>query len=219
MIHPLRKPAPVAESLALQETGTVEACEGDLAMIRTPSGLRSARRAVSCLVEPEVEDRVLVATDEEGRAFVLAVLERRAGAAVRLGADGDVAWHLPAGSFSVAAKQGVTLATAGQATVAAGALRVTAGDAGLHLDKVSFLGRLVHAQAETVKLVAGALDQTLERLWHRVKRSYRFVADQDHVRAGHLDYAARESAHVRGKNTLVTAEQLVKLDGGQVHLG
>lgn len=217
MIHPLRKPAPA--SPVVQATGVVEEWSAGAAAVRTPSGALRARRAVSCLVEPEAGDRVLVATDEEGQAFVLAVLERQAGAAVRLGAEGDVTWSLPQGRFSVAAAQGIGLATAGQATVAAAALRVTAADAGLHLDKVSFLGRLVHAQAETVKLVAGALDQTLERFWHRVKRSYRFVAEQDHVRAGHLDYAAKENAHVRGKNTLVTAEQLVKVDAGQVHLG
>jgi hypothetical protein len=217
MIHPLRKPVPAIP--VVQETGTVEAWSAGAAAVRTPSGVREARRAVSCLVEPEIGDHVLVAGDEEGQAFVLAVLARKPGAAVRLGAEGDVTWTLPDGKFTVAAAQAIELATPGTATVAAGALRVTAGDARLHLDHVSFLGRLVHAQAETVKLVAGALDQTLERFWHRVKRSYRFIAEQDHVRAGHLDYAAKETAHLRGKNTLVTAEQLVKVDAGQVHLG
>lgn len=219
MIHPLRKPTPAVEPRVTQETGVVEVCDGGVVAVRTPAELRYAQRAVSCLVEPEVEDRVLVATDEEGRTFVLAVLQRRAGAALRLGAEGDVAWHVPGGAFTVAARQGVSLATPGPAAVTAGALQVTASEGTLHLDQVSFLGRLVQAQAETVKLVAGALDQTLERFWHRVKRSYRFVSEQDHVRAGHLDYAAKENAHLRGKNTLVTAEQLVKVDAGQVHLG
>ncbi len=217
MIHPLRKPLPA--SPVVQETGVVEEWTPAAAAVRTPSGVVHARRAVSCLVEPEAGDRVLLATDEEGQAFVLAVLTRRPGAAVRLGAEGDVTWSLPQGRFSVAAAQGVGLATAGEASIAAATLRVTAADAALHLDEVSFLGRLVHAQVETLKLVASALDQTLERFWHRVKRSYRFVAEQDHVRAGHLDYAAKENAHVRGRNTLVTAEQLVKVDAGQVHLG
>jgi len=220
MIHPLRKPGPAARAAAVvQETGTVAAWSAGTAAVHTRDGVRTARRAVSCLVEPAVGDRVLVASDEEGQAFVLAVLERQPGAEVRLGAEGDVTWTLPGGRFSVAAAQGIGLATAGEAKLAAGALRVTAADTALHLDQVSFLGRLVQAQAETVKLVANALDQTLERFWHRVKRSYRFVAEQDHVRAGHLDYAAKENAHLRGKNTLVTAEQLVKVDAGQVHLG
>lgn len=237
MIHPLRKPAAVApiggaaatpfersrvgavSASVVQETGVVEEWGAGLAAVRTPSGVCGARRAVSCLVEPEVGDRVLVATDEEGQAFVLAVLERRAGAALRLGAEADVTWHVPGGRFSVAAARGIDLVTAGEAAVAAGALKVTAADAKLRLDEVSFLGRLVQAQAETVKLVAGALDHTLERFWQRVKRSYRFVAEQDHVRAGHLDYAAKENAHLRGKNTLLTAQQLVKVDAGQVHLG
>jgi hypothetical protein len=39
------------------------------------------------------------------------------------------------------------------------------------------------------------------------------------VRARQIDYVAEKNVSVRGHNTLLTAEQLVKLDGEQVHLG
>jgi hypothetical protein len=52
-----------------------------------------------------------------------------------------------------------------------------------------------------------------------VKRSYRFVEEADQVKAQRIDYAAEKSVCLRGENALVVAEELVKVDGGQIHLG
>ncbi|MGC3997856.1 MAG: DUF3540 domain-containing protein [Anaeromyxobacter sp.] len=216
MIHALKPSLPAAPCL---EIGTVVSCLDGRITVVNAQGEWRARRAVSCLVAPEPGDLVLLLDGLAGEAFVTAVLAREAGVPLRLEAAGDVAWHLPEGRFSVAAGGGLDLATTARASVEAAELRLTAGEAGLQVQRLSFLGRIVQAQVESLKLVAGALDQTLERLWQRVRRSYRFVQEDDHVRAGNLDYAAQESAHVRGRNALVTADQLVKVDGGQVHIG
>ncbi len=202
-----------------QDIGTVAAAGESAWTVRAAAGEHEARRAVSCLVAPEVGDEVLLAAMGDGRAWILAVLERRAGAAIQLEADGDVAWRLRKGRFSVAAQQGLDLATAGKASVIAGELLVTAAEAVLHLDRLSYLGRLVHAEVEKVKLFAGSLDSVLDRFWQKVKRSYRFVEEADHVRADQIDYAAEQNVHLRGRNALVTAEQLVKVDAEQIHLG
>ena len=203
----------------VQEIGTVVAAGEGEWTVMSGGGHHQARRAVSCLVTPEAEDEVLLALVGDRRAFILAVLERREGSAIRLEADGDVALRLRKGRFSVAAQEGIDLATAKEASVVAGALRVNTSDASVRFDRLGYLGRFVQAEVERVKLVAGSLDTVLDRLWQRVKRSYRYVEEVDHVRADQLDYAAKKNAHIRGRNTLVTAEELVKVDAEQIHLG
>jgi hypothetical protein len=207
------------ETELTQEIGTVTAAEGSTFTVGAASGDHEARRAVSCLVAPEVGDEVLVVAAQDGRAYILAVLERREGAEVRLEADGDLAVRLRRGRFSVAAQEGIELATTGEISQAASSLRVTAAEAGIRLDRLSYLGRLAHAEIERVKVFAGSLDAVLDRFWQRVKRSYRFVEEVDHLRAEQIDYAAEKNAHLRGRNALVTAEQLVKVDAEQIHLG
>jgi hypothetical protein len=202
----------------LQEVGTVTAAEELVFTVSAVTGEHAARRAVSCLVAPEVGDEVLLVA-EEGRAWILAVLERREGAPVALEAGGDLAVRLRHGRFSVAAQEGIDLSTAQEASIASGTLRVTAAEAGIQLDRLSYLGRLVHAEVERVKVFAGSVDSVLDRFWQKVKRSYRFVEESDHVRAEQIDYAAEKNAQLRGRNALVTAEQLVKIDGEQIHVG
>ena len=59
----------------------------------------------------------------------------------------------------------------------------------------------------------------LERLSQRVKRSYRTVDELDQLHARQLDYKVDKTMSLRAANALLTAEQLVKVDGGQIHLG
>ena len=63
------------------------------------------------------------------------------------------------------------------------------------------------------------MDAAIERVTHKLKRSYRIVEEVDCVRSREMDYRATNNVSIRGKNALVTAEELVKLDGSQIHVG
>jgi len=91
--------------------------------------------------------------------------------------------------------------------------------ASLLLDGVTFLGKAVRAELGRAIVSAETLDQRIGRLSQRLKRAYRFIEEGEHVRAESLDYAAEKSVNLRGENTIVTARELVKVDGGQIHLG
>ena len=71
----------------------------------------------------------------------------------------------------------------------------------------------------SVKAVASTVDSFLGRLSQTVKRAYRFVEESEQVRAQSLDYAARDNVRLHGKNAVITAESLVKMDGAQIHMG
>ena len=64
--------------------------------VRVGSGDYAAKRAVSCLVEPALGDRVLVALHDAG-CHVLAVLDREGDAPTRLVAEGDLEVSAPGG--------------------------------------------------------------------------------------------------------------------------
>jgi hypothetical protein len=203
-----------------EETGRVLALREDgSALVRTASGEHPAERAVSCLVAPEVGDLVLVARPPDETAFVLAVLRRDPSVGTRVAIAGDLDLELASGRLRVAAQEGVELCAARDVCVAAGGLQVTAGEGRVVLGGLSFLGDVVRAEVDAVKLFASRFDAVLERVSQRVQRSYRTVAETDHVRAQRIDYAAEKTASVHGENTLVTADALVKVDAEQIHMG
>jgi hypothetical protein len=209
-------------AVARQEVATVVVAAQDSAAmltVRASGGTYEARRAASCLLAPEVGDEVLVAIIPGRPCYVLAVLERDVAAPARLEVTGDLALQARGGRVSIAASTGLDLVTEGGANVVASELDVRAARGSVVLDQLSLLGRAVVASLGDAKVVSTALETVTERLVQRAKRAYRFVDGLDQVRAERLDYTADETASVRAKNTVLTAEQLVKVDGEQIHVG
>jgi hypothetical protein len=200
------------------ESGTIVRSADGAFSARTEIGEMTAARAASCLVEPTVGDRVLlsVAGDE---CYVLAVLSHEDGAATRLVVDGDLEIHTRKGRLALASPDGIDLVGGKDVSVVAGAFNVNAVTADMVLERLSFLGASLRAEVGKMKLFGGTLDATLDRISHRVKRSFRRVEELDEVRAEQIDYAAGKTLSLKGEQTVMTARGLVKVDGEQVHIG
>lgn len=196
-----------------QEFGEIVAVDGKILTVRGALGDTLARQATSCLVEPSLGDRVLVAAEERGDAFVLAVLEQRSPEVTTIAVEGDLQLRAARGKVTVAAQEGIELLTAAAVSVASRALEVSAAEA------ISVIGGAVKAEVDKVKLYATAVDGFYERWSQRVKRSYRTVEELDQVKARHIDYAAQGTVQLRGETTLVSAHDLVKLNAEQIHVG
>lgn len=201
-----------------QETGVVvDAPDGDL-VVETGSGRFSAAVAVSCLVEPVVDDHVLLAVPPTGELYVLAVLGRRSSEPVRLRIDGDAAIQC-AGKLSVFAADTIALQSPSEVSLTSAKVTTTGIETTISSERLSVVSRLVEAHSDQVKGVLGFVDTVLERLTQRVKRSYRFVEEIDMTRADAVDIRADKTVNLRGKNTFMTAEEVVKMMGEQIHLG
>ncbi|MBM4356846.1 MAG: DUF3540 domain-containing protein [Deltaproteobacteria bacterium] len=202
-----------------QEQGLVLRRDGDSFVVRAGSGDFRARRAVSCLVEPQTDDLVLVAATERGTCYVLAVLERDEGAPTRLVAEGDLEIAAERGRVSITAKEELALASSHGIELAAASLGLKALDARLVAERIDVVGRGLSGKFERIKAYATSLDSVFDRWSQRVKRSYRTVEEADHLRAERIDYEAQRTVNLHGQNTVVTAQEIVKVDGGQILVG
>lgn len=192
---------------------------GEVLTLKTNTGSVIARRAASCLLVPEVGDRVLCVIETRGDAFVLAVLERADGAQRATVELPEKTLLRAAERLAIAANQGVDVVGGGEVRISSARVEVTAMHTRLAGRVLDVVGEVVGADLGRVKLVAKTVDGMLERLSQRVKRSFKVVEETDQVKARHLDYAAETVAHFRGEHTVVTAKDLVKVNGEQIHVG
>jgi Protein of unknown function (DUF3540) len=177
----------VASVRAKSARGVLVAAEGSVFL---------AHRALSCLVEPEPGDLVLVAqSGAVAEAYVLAVLEREGDTPVSLVSPRDTELRA-AGKLSIIATE---------ATIAAPAFSLHTASARLHATRIT--------------AVFGAVDAILDRIVQRARHAFRVIEEVDHLRAGHVDYEARATMSLHAENTTLTAEGLVKVDGEQIQLG
>jgi ethanolamine utilization microcompartment shell protein EutS len=209
----------LSRSAVFQERAVVASIDGEQMLVDSEGGRYRAARAVSCLVEPVPGDLVLVAAGEDGTSHVLAVLERPGGEAAVLAASGDLVLKAPHGKVQITGQAGIDLVTPGEANVVASALSVHAARGSFAVDAIGVVGGVLRGDFESVKLVAKKVDQVLERFSQRVKASYRTIEELDRVRAKNVDHVAQGTMKVHARETVMTADGLVKVDGEQIHIG
>lgn len=187
--------------------------------VETEAGLYRVRRAVSCVVQPEVDDLVLVSVSSLGGGYILAVLEREQRAKATLSFDADVDIKIDDGSLSIASKQGIDLASPEEINLVSSHLGISSSKGEINIGRLTFLGSFFEGSLETVKLLARAFESITDRFFRRTKRSYRFVEDTDQVKTGSLNYIADKSLMLRGTFAQMTAREDVHIDGERINIG
>jgi hypothetical protein len=189
-------------AMAAREAAEVLARDGEALTVLHAGEALAARRAYSCLVQPEPGDVVLLGR-AAGRTYVLAVLERTGAAPMRVALPDGATLASDDGRLNLAATTMVLEAATTQ--VATGTLGVTAAR--------------TQARLGAVSAIAEAIETIATRIIGRFRRSYRFVEEGEHLRARDLDHRASGHLHLRGDTTMVQGNALVKLHGSQIHLG
>ncbi|PQV48783.1 DUF3540 domain-containing protein [Paraburkholderia sp. BL21I4N1] len=215
----LRKP-PLAMADETRETaGTVLALlNDDMLLVACSSTRLTCRRAFSCLIAPEIGDRVVVSHVEPQRPHVLAILNRPHGRNACIRVDGDLLLE-SSGHIHIRAEQGLQLHTSDDLGLRGKRLALDSDEATFIARKASIDCVELEGRAGALRLIGKSLESVFERVVQIAKASFRTVETVDHLRCAHLDYAASEAARLHGKHTVLTAERLAKLDAQQIHLG
>ncbi len=176
-----------------------------------------ARRAASCLLEPQPGDRVLVALTPE--PFILAVLERDEREPARVLFRGDARVEAAGGQLHLGASEGIRLTTERAISTLSEAINLRANAGELVAKTVAITAQAAQGHFNKLGIVAETYNRVAESISERAKRVYRFVEEFDQLRTRHFDYRAEHAAQIKGENTAVIARQVAKVDGEQVHIG
>jgi hypothetical protein len=123
------------------------------------------------------------------------------------------------GRFSIAAQNGIDLVTAKDTSMVSAELSVSSMQAEVNIQHLTFFGMFLQGQIERIKLIGQACDSIFERVSQRVKRSYRWVEELEQLRAGQLNYLVKKLMSLRGKYSVLTAEEDVRIDGDKILMG
>lgn len=218
------KQAATAENgLRLLQGRVIAGGEG-LVVVETALGARACRQAASCLLRPEAGDLVLASLPEAEntgvQAYVLAVLERgEADAPAQLDLPSGAVLSAPAGAVRIEAAQGIGLATAGEFSAVATEMTFSAGGVRWLAGAWSLVGKALEFVTKRWTETAEERDTQAGTWTQRLGDSFRHVEELDETQAAMVRTLARETALLHGRVTYVQAEEFVKADGEEVHLG
>ncbi len=177
-----------------------------------------ARRAASCLLAPAIGDRVWVVGDADQGVYVVAVLERKSQDSAVLTFEGDATLRT-AGQLTLDATRGVAIQTPAAVGVVADEVQVQARAGRAIFQELNVIARAVFASLRKVTRVGEVLELLVDRVTQRSKHSVRSIEGIDQTQAHSIDMRAQATAHIQATHALVNGKDLVKMDGGQIHLG
>ncbi|HEY2736329.1 MAG TPA: DUF3540 domain-containing protein [Polyangiales bacterium] len=152
---------------APDELGRVIRVSGERVVIRTRSRDRCATLARSCLVEPQCDDLVLCTSLDDGRCYILAILEREEPAlCLRLGEGAALSFR--EGEVCLRARAGIRLVSDDVVGVIARSIHVMATEGTLLIKSLSFLSECIHLDAARLRMIADLVESTAKR---RVRRA------------------------------------------------
>ncbi len=199
---------PAAPALA---HARVRAVLNDSCVLDTAHGPAHAARAAGCLLAPRPGDLVLASLDPGGEHYVLTVLRRAPGTPGEIAYPGDLRLRA-AGDLNISADGDAAL-------VAGDGLHVAAAHGELAFGRVGLVAQAATAKLGALTLVAEAVEHIVSRLTQRLAEAVRLVAGHDESQAGSARYLVEDTLTMQAKNAVHLAEEVVKIDAGQVHLG
>jgi hypothetical protein len=135
--------------------------------VHTRAGEYRACRAVSCLVEPRCDDLVLCTRLDDGRCYILAVLERSARAELCVALDASTTLSVRDGELQLRARNGIRLVSDGAVGVVGQSIHLLADEGTLLVKSLSLLAERVRVDVSRARLVVNLVDATLARVLQR----------------------------------------------------
>ncbi|KGT91499.1 DUF3540 domain-containing protein [Pantoea sp. Al-1710] len=189
--------------LPLQAEGQVLALDTDYGVQVLIDGRRwHCQRAASCLLSPQVDDRVLVSRAGE-QLWLLAVL-------VRAQPEQTAELHCE-GKLTLSSSQSLSLRSP--------QFQLEAEHGDCQVTEMSYRGEKVSAWV-TLSRVFGkrceSLWESLSQISHHLLRR---TTHTEQVRAGQLDIKTSQLTRLHAPTTLISSESLTRVDGKQIHMG
>ena len=203
-------PMTVPRTQCRMEEVRVQGIEGSQILLQTPAGVEMGRRAVSCLVNPEPGDLVLVSRSCR-ELYVLSVLERQGSelSEVTLGFSGPVKVNSPA-----------------QITIRSQSAHWVNRETSVSTEKLSVAATSVNALSEDVTLHSSAIrmiSRSLDVISDRISRNARtlisMVRGHEVRQANQLTEQVTNTHMQQSKQTVVDARKDLRMNAERIHMG
>jgi len=187
-------------------------------IIKSDSGVCTAKKAFSCLVSPEIGDRVLRVVLPSGETNILAILERKQTQTTRLNFSGDVDISSNESIRMIASKRFDAI-SGDEMNLNSSQFSLRSNITSMLFDRLNLTGNETKQSIGKVQLITKYLETVSETSRQVMSNSFRLISGLDSVSAGEALQNIKKRFTVQSKQVSLLAEDDAKLNGKRVHLG
>lgn len=214
-------PATLKQTLSydpVQLIGTVRFINGERFTVNCDGADWVCPQALSCLVAPQVGDQVIISGPDRDRVYLIAIISRSSNAPVSLSIRGDLAISSTTGSVSLHSAAGTRISSDTELSLRSAHYQQTNDTARFTVGQMSYAGETVEATVGKTTFFSSIVSLLADRINSVTRLCFRHVKEVDHVRAQTIDYEAEKLTRVHGGYTTLTAQDVMKINGDQIHM-
>lgn len=187
-------------------------------IIQSDSGTCKAKKAVSCLVCPEIGDKVLSVSLASGGSNILAILERKQSQTTHLKFDGNVDISATQ-SIRMIANERLDVFSGDKMNFDSTDLSIRSKTSSVLFDKLSVTGNEAKHSINKIQVLARYIESVSETSKQVMQNSFRLVSGLESIQAGEMLQRIKKRFTVQSKQASILAEEDAKVNGKRVHLG
>ena len=198
-------------------SGKVEGCQGQGLLISLGAKSVFASIAPSCLVKPDVGDKVVIAC-ADSCYYITTVLEKITGT-TQIAIQGDLSIQSSTGKIELTAPKGIALATNDALILSAKTCDQISENHQLLTHKLNVAGKEIVVTSDQAQLSASIASMVVDDFYQRARQIVKWVETMESSTIGTLIQQVKSHMNIRSKNMVLTAEDDVKIDGERIHMG
>jgi len=208
------------ESKLKSSVGKIRGTNQDYFLVQCDTQVFHARRAVSCLLEPEPGDTVgLFENYCSGQIYIITILERQSLAPAKINFSNGLNLHSQAGKVSIHSNQALRLDSATSVDVSSPMHRVTSRSESHQTATFSMTSKTLFVINDTATMQSNKVIISARTLLQNLINSVRNVKVLEQLNAGNWIARITDSHNLHAKNSIHTAESDLKLDAKRIHMG
>lgn len=201
------------------QSGAIESIDEKGYLILAQNGHHLATRAFSCIVEPQVEDRVMFSIDERMQCHILSILERPQMQNTHLDFPADVTMNAAQGHMQLNASQGLNISTERQMNLLSGDLSLVSRKALFNIESLRAIGSTLVSRINNVQTFATSIETVAEHWLQKLKNSFRQVEGVDQFKARDSIHTVQNLYSMRSRQAAILAKKDIKVDAERIHMG
>ncbi len=190
-------------------TGWVKQVSGSTYFVADTFSMAHAERSVSCLLQPEKDDLVLISENGLGNAYIITVLERANSQPAMVSVNGDMIIN---GQGNLSFKGGSSL------NLVTPQIVLKMRQARIAFNNFTFAGAMLTSCGNQLLSICENVETRTTELKERVRRLYRRVRDED-SRLDRFTCRVQGRFSIAAQDCSIDAEKQMRLNGNKIELG
>ncbi|MEC4684082.1 MAG: DUF3540 domain-containing protein [Nitrospirota bacterium] len=178
-----------------------------------------AVRSTGCLLDPRVNDQAVVLFSESRVPVILAIVDPNPGLHPRtMSFSGGISILVNGGALTIQSSEGVSILSE-KIELESKKCRGVFSDLSIIGESLSFTGGVLSFVAHRISTIGRTIERVAEWISEHAHMSTRTIDTIDRSVSGQTQIEADGVVSIQSKTTLLSSEDLVKIDSDQIQLG